>query len=451
LRDISPKPRGNLFSKEKIIMALAALHSPNPRARIASLIAVAGIAAVALAGCSPAASSTSSKPDNGTSLTMWARTGDLPKPLVDAYNKTHKNQIKLTIVPGDSYQQKVGAAAGANALPDLLAADVVYSPNYVKQGLYQDITNKVKALSFYKDLTPAHSKAASKNGKIYGTPFIVDSSLIIYNKTLFKQAGLDPEAAPKNFDDVYNDAKAIRALGGKTYGFYFGGNCAGCNAYDMMAIGSAAGTPAFQDDGTKASIDNPAMNATLALYKKMWDEGIIPSAAKTEDGSTWPASFNAGQIGILPIGNFNFGALAKAKFDWGIAPLPAPDGSASSTFVGGDVIGITKNSKHLDQAFDFIKWELSEKAQVDIIAKSGNLPARVDLADNEFSSKDPRVVATIKGLANGYTPSATEYGTVINDSTGPWLTAIRDYIFNGNTGSLTVAQKAIQSDLDSAN
>jgi multiple sugar transport system substrate-binding protein len=272
----------------------------------------------------------------------------------------------------------------------------------------------------------------------------------MYNKTLFKKAGLDPEAAPKNFDDIYNDAKAVRALGGDTYGFYFGGNCAGCNAYDMMAIGAAAGTPAFQKDGTKASIDNPAMNATLALYKKMWDEGIIPSGAKTEDGSTWPASFNAGQIGILPIGNFNFGTLEKAKFDWGIASLPSPDGSATSTFVGGDVVGITKNSKHADQAWDFIKWELSEEAQVNIIAKSGNLPARVDLADNKFSSKDPRVVATIKGLANGYTPSETEYGTVVNDSTGPWLTAIRDYIFNGKTDALAVAQKSVQKDIDAA-
>ncbi len=382
---------------------------------------------------------------------MWARTGDLPQPLVDAYNATHENQIKLTIIPNDSYQQKVGSAAGANALPDLLASDVVYSPNYVSQGLYQDITSKVEGLPFYDDLTPAHSQAASKDGKIYGTPFIVDSSLIIYNKDLFEAAGLDPEAAPQNFDDIYNDAKAIRALGDDTYGFYFGGNCAGCNAYDMMAIGAADGTPAFQDDGKTVSIDNAAMNDTLALYKKMWDEGIIPSAAQTEDGSTWTTAFNAGQIGILPIGNFNFGPLADASFDWGIAPLPSPDGSGTSTFVGGDVIGISENSKNVDQAFDFIEWELSEEAQVDIIAKSGNLPSRVDLANNEFSAKDPRVVATIEGLANGYTPSSTEYGTVINDSTGPWLTAIRSYVFDGRTDALETAEKAIQDELDAAN
>jgi multiple sugar transport system substrate-binding protein len=42
------------------------------------------------------------------------------QPLVKAYNASHKNQVSLTIVPTDDYNTKVGTAAAANGLPDLL-------------------------------------------------------------------------------------------------------------------------------------------------------------------------------------------------------------------------------------------------------------------------------------------------------------------------------------------
>lgn len=419
-------------------------------ARLATATAVA--AGLALAGCSASAGESTGESDGGTELTMWARSidGELPVKLVDAYNETHENQIELTVIPGDAYQQKVGAAAGGNGLPDLLAADVVYSPNYVDQGLYQDITDKVEALPFYEDLTPAHSEAASKGGDIYGVPFIVDSSLILYNKDLYEAAGLDPEQGPTDFDEIYEQAKAVRALGGDTYGFYFGGNCAGCNAYTMFPYLAAAGDPPLQDDGTTAAIDTPAFEQTLDLYKRMFDEGIMPAGVETEDGATWPALFNAGKIGMIPLGSFNFAALAEVPFDWGVASLPAPDGSATSTFVGGDVIGITKNADNPEAAFDFIEWMLSEEAQVEVIAQSGNLPSRTDLADNKYSSEDPRLVQTIEGLATGYTPSSLAYGQIFNNANGPWLKAIRDYIFKGDSNALETAQETIQAELDDA-
>ena len=383
---------------------------------------------------------------------MWARhiDGDLPKLLVDAYNTSHENQIKLTIIPGDNYQQKIGAAAGSNGLPDLLAADVVYSPNYVSQGLFQDITDKVTGLPFYDDLAPAHSEAASLDGTIFGTPLAVDSSLMIYNKDLFAAAGLDPEAPPKSFDEIYDAAEAIRALGGDTYGFYFAGNCAGCNAYTAFPYAAADGTPPLQDDGTVASLDNEAFEEAFSMYKKMFDNDIVPSAAKEEDGSTWSTAFNAGQIGMIPIGTFDFPALAEASFDWDVFGLPSPDGTSTSTFVGGDMVGITNDSKHFEQAWDFIAWTLGDEAQVEVIAKSGNLPSRVDLAGNEYSAEDPRVVKAIEGLATGYTPASAAYGEIFNNGTGPWLIGMRDFIFGGNPDALKTAQVDTQALLDDA-
>jgi multiple sugar transport system substrate-binding protein len=429
-------------------------RTPRARAHALGMVAALGVAVLFLAGCASSAPvSKADQPDNGATLTMWARADNGPTAqlLVNEYNKTHKNQVKLTVTPSATYQAKVGAAAGSNGLPDILASDVTYAPNYVKQGLFQDITKAVKGLSFYNSLSHAHTQATTLNGKIYGTPLVVDSSVIIYNKNLFAKAGLNPNVGPKSFTDIYNDAKAIRdKVGGNTYGFYFGGNCSGCNAYTMFPYLVAAGSPPFTNSGKTGHFNSPALKATLDLYKKMYDQGIIPASAKQEDGSNWTTAFNAGTIGILPVGSFDFGALAKAPFKWGVAGLPAPDGSKTATFVGGDVAGITKDSKHYAQALNFLEWTLGTDAQVNVLAKSGNLPSRVDLANNKYSSKVPQIVQTIKGEATGYTPSSIGYGAAVNSATGPWAEEVYDYIFNGDSNALSVGQKAVQAALDSA-
>lgn len=434
--------------------------APRPRIRRRRLLGTAAalaIAAFALTACSQgggaASAGSKSAPDDGAQLTMWARqsTGTVAEALIKQYNSTHKNQIKLTVIPDDSYQTKIGAAAGSNGLPDLLASDVVYSPNYVKQGLLQDITAQVKALPFYSTLSHAHTKAASRDGKIYGTPFTVDSSLIMYNKTLFTKAGLDPNSPPKNFSEIYNDASTIRTkLGGDTYGFYFPGNCAGCLAYSVLPYLAAAGKPIFTNDGNTAQVDTDAMKQTLGLYKKLYSQNIVPASAKSDDGTNWATLFNAGKIGILPIGTFNFGAATTAKVNYGVTALPAPDGSSAAGFIGGDVLGITKDSKHEAQAFDFVSWMLGTEAQVNIISKLGNLPSRVDLADNKYTSSNPAMVAAIKGEATGYTPSAIAYGAMVNDQTGPWLKMIRDYVFNGDSNAMSTAQKAFDDGIKEA-
>lgn len=431
---------------------LSAPRAPR-RARL-GVVAVAATLALGLAACGGGSAS-----DGGggskAEITMWVRssTDDFSTRLVEAYNADHTPKVKLTIIPDDSYQQKVGAAAGSKALPDVLASDVVYSSNYVKQGLYADITDKVEGLSFYDSLVKAHTRAATRDKKIYAVPYKVDSSLIVYNKKLFSQAGLDPEKPPTTFDELYADAKAVRGIGGDTYGFYFGGNCPGCFAYTGFPFGVAAGTPPFDPQGKKADVDSKALGETFALYRKMTEEGIAPASVKTEDGSTWGTSFTAGKVGILPIGSFLFGELNAAKdLDWGVTPIMAPDGSGTSTFVGGDVLGVTSTSKSGDEAWKFVDWTLGKKAQVDVIAKNGDLPGRTDLAGNQYSGADPRIEATIKNLSKGYTPLVLPYGDLVNSPNGPWLAGVRGQIFGDDpAGAAKTMQEKIQAGLDTAN
>lgn len=414
---------------------------------IVTAVAVAG----SIASCSSGAPSESSEaPD---SLTMWARssTQDYTQALVDAYNTSHDTQIDLTIVASDSFQQKVGAAAGAGALPDILASDVVYAPNYAKQAVYADITDRIAALPFADELVDAHIKASTFDGVSYAVPHKVDSSFIFYNKDLFSAAGLDPENPPTTYEGLYDAAKAITALGDGTYGFYFPGNCSGCNAYTSFGVAAAADELPLSLDGTKADIDSDSLAEWFDLYKRLYADGFVPEGASTGDSSTQQEPFLQGKVGIWPNGSYSIPVVNETvDFDWGYIPLGTADGSETGTFVGGDVVGITSSSKYPDAAWDFIEWTLEADQQVEIVAKAGNLPVRVDLADNEYTAADPRMQSIVNGLANGYTPSTIPYGEAINAPNGPWLVAVRGVVFGNDPDALKTGQAAIQSLLDGA-
>ncbi|GFJ93957.1 ABC transporter substrate-binding protein [Phytohabitans rumicis] len=150
--------------------------------------------------------------DDGSQLTLWTRAPleKQAKLLVDAYNASHKNQVSLTVVPNDDYVAKVGAAAGSGGLPDLFAADIVYVPNWVSQGLFQDLSSNINGLSFKDQINKGHLSAGTLDGKPHVLPFVLDLSMLFWNKQLFKDAGLDPEKAPATLDEYAAAAKKIQ-------------------------------------------------------------------------------------------------------------------------------------------------------------------------------------------------------------------------------------------------
>lgn len=130
----------------------------------------------------------------------------------------------------------------------------------------------------------------------------------------------------------------------------------------------------------------------------------------------------------------------------------APDGSATSTFVGGDVAGITKSSENVEAAWNFLEWTLGEDAQVEVIAKNGDLPGRLDLTDNQYTSNDPRLKFIADGLVNGQTPFALPFGDLFNNPNGPWVAMMRGAIFGDNPDqAISDGQATIQKGLDEAN
>jgi multiple sugar transport system substrate-binding protein len=416
------------------------VFTQRTRLRAAVSILAASALLVGVAACSSGSGSGSSDNslakagingvDDGSKLTLWTRAPleKQAKLLVSAYNSTHKNQVELTVVPNDDYVAKVGAAAGANGLPDLFAADIVYVPNWVKQGLFQDLTGNIDKLSYKDSINKGHLAAGTLDGKEHVLPFVLDLSMLFWNKGLFKEAGLDPEKAPANLAEFAADAKAVQALNKKdTYGTATGLNCGGCLVFTWFPSVWADGKPVMNPAGTKSELASDSAKAVYSTWADLWKSGAVLPSSKDEAGPTWTAGFTDGKVGLM---FYPATLLSSTKFDVGVAGIPGSNGGAS-TFVGGDGLGISKDSKHAAQAWNFESWLMSEKAQVGVLAKDSDVVSRSDLANNEFSSKDPRLVTINEVAGKGETPVSINFQQAFNAPNSPWLTMIRNAVFKG--------------------
>ncbi|WP_246429606.1 ABC transporter substrate-binding protein [Prosthecomicrobium pneumaticum] len=383
--------------------------------------------------------------------TIWVRAdgSNFMPQIVEAFNKGHENQIKLDIIPTAELVQKYATAAAGGTAPDGLSLDLIYTPAFAAAGQLEDITDWAKGLSYFDQLSPAHVKTGTYKGRIYGLPFSADSSVLIWNKKLFREAGLDPDKGPANWAEIEADAEKVNALGGEVKGFYFSGNCGGCNIFTFMPLVWASGGDLLSDDGTKATVDTPQMRDAIAFYRSMVEKGLVPEGAQTDSGANFFAAFAAGNIGIAPSGAFAIGALNTQypDIEYGLTYLPGKEGGWSS-FAGGDNFVVTKGTPKLAVLKEFLDYAYSLEGQT-LLASRGSLPVRGDIAKEALKGLDPRYQTAADAMAKGKTPYSVVFNDIINSQNGPWVQMVNEVFFGDDVdGSLATAQETMQSIID---
>lgn len=88
------------------------------------------------------------------------------------------------------------------AAPDVVAIDLIFVPAFAKAGQLTDITTEAKALSYASTLSPSHLAPRHVRQQQYSVPFSAESSFLLYNKGLFKKAGLNPDEPPKTMAEI---------------------------------------------------------------------------------------------------------------------------------------------------------------------------------------------------------------------------------------------------------
>ncbi len=382
-------------------------------------------------------------------MTMWVRASgtNAAAHLVDLWNATHPDKIELTTIPDNQMVTKLATGVQAGEVPDLVSFDLIYMPDFMKAGFLVDLTADLKADPNYASVAQAYKDIATYEGKLYGAGFTPDVSILVWNKDLFKKAGLDPDKPPRTIGEIHADAKKIRALGGDTYGFYFSGACPGCNIFTSSPMMVAAGSKILPANAKDDALTGEGVEDVLEAFKEMWNEGLIPKSAQADNGANFTSAFMTGKIGVQGTGGFLLSELKKnaPNLDFGVTFLPGAKEGQVSSFVGGDVVAIPMGSKHVPLAKKFIAWELTDEAQLEGLAKNNIIPSRPALADNKYFAADPRVVVTAKAIGVGYVPWVFHFADMVNSDSSPWINMFQRAIFDGDVdGAIAEARQKMK-------
>jgi multiple sugar transport system substrate-binding protein len=390
---------------------------------------------------------------SAATLNVWVRTGigESFTSVVKAYNDGHADKVELTQVTQNELVQKYATAIAGGQAPDALSLDLIYNPAFAAAGQLEDLTDWAKSLPYFSSLSPSHVRLGTYEGKIYGLPMLVETSVFAWNKDLYKKAGLDPDKAPANWDEIIANAEKIRKLGEDTYGFYFsGGGCGGCMIFTFTPLTWGAGADILSADGKTATLDTPEMRKAVGYYRTMVEKDLVPPGAASDTGANF-LSITNGKIGQQNLGAFAIGTLVTQHPDihFGVTLIPGVNGKPSS-FAGGDNFVVTKGSPKTSIAKDFLQFAYSPEGQK-IMAKYGSLPTRADIAADVLKDLDPRMQVGVDAIAVGKTPYTLQFNDLINSANGPWASFTNAAIFGKDVdGAFATAQDEMQSIIDNA-
>jgi ABC-type glycerol-3-phosphate transport system substrate-binding protein len=236
-------------------------------------------------------------------------------------------------------------------------------PQVLLAGQAADITPYVnaKTVPTLSDISPGSMKAVTAGSTIYGLPTSNYTQGLIYNRTLFQQAGLDPNKPPTTWAQVQADAAKITALGHGIYGWgdYSAGNTGGWHFSSYMdSLGGS-----MVNNATAPPTANFNNANGIAVLQTLHALRFTDHAMSATQGLQWGSlqqQMAAGKLGmyiaapddiynvIVPTdkGNIN---------DFGMGPLPSMTGTPAGSLSGGNDFMFAKNDTPA-QIQAGIKW-----------------------------------------------------------------------------------------------
>jgi multiple sugar transport system substrate-binding protein len=340
-----------------------------------SLSMLAGCASSAASGEKGQTSKTANEAKKPKEITFWhyftSINGKTVQTYVDKYNAMQSDvKIKFEFVPRDELLKQLTIGLVSGNLPDMAFVDNPDQASFAAMGLFADITDKVNSWSDGKFLEgPLNS--AKYNGKIYGLPHASNALALYYDVDALKAAGVE---APQTWAEM--ESAAAKLTKGNTYGLAF------------SAIKSEEGTfqtlPFLLSAGASVEkLDSPEAAKALGYLANLVNKGYASKEVLNWAQGDAEKQFTSGNAAMLINGPWIKANLEKnaPNKKWAVTKLPK-DANYAST-LGGENIVILKNSKVVDESFEFMKWFLSKENNIEFCKTVGRFSPRADVTPEE--------------------------------------------------------------------
>nr|MBA3524642.1 extracellular solute-binding protein [Geodermatophilaceae bacterium] len=137
---------------------------------------------------------------------------------------------------------------------------------------------------------------------------------------------------------------------------------------------AASGGQQLVEDGT-SQFNNEAGQAAAGLWAQMYERGLTPKENYTGD------SFGDQVAAMSIVGPWAI-AVYGDKVNWGVAPVPTPDGVPAeevSTFSDEKSVGMFTACENRGTAWDYLKFTTGEDADGQLLEMTGQMPMRDEL------------------------------------------------------------------------
>ena len=313
------------------------------------------------------------------SLYYWDATfGEEIDQLIQEYQATEEGTgvtIEPTQLPWAEYWTKLETtlATGDDA-PDIFWVNLAHLVEYLPAGYMLPLGDDVIELEKYSDT--AMELLQGEDGSYYGVPFLLDPNVLVYNKEMFDEAGIEYPNDQWTWDDFRKAAAALTKDDGSQYGYCFRTDTGQGSLHEWLVT---AGSDEFDYvNSVPLFAEEEAMDGWSFVYDMMYQDGSTPTGAQMTEiqGDTY---FQSGQAAMV------FGAppkivtYAEALGADKIGVSMIPEGARKACSFSVCSLAGYAGTKYEPQVQNFLKFAASKDGMA-ILSKAG-LTAHMDCFD----------------------------------------------------------------------
>lgn len=312
--------------------------------------------------------------------------GPVPR-IIDGYCEAFQRQSGITVKPvysgfyGETLTKAVTAIRGGTGphFSVLLAAELHSLRDMDILAAIEDIDSSAETKAWLSGFFPAFMANSLAEGKTWSVPFQRSTSIYFYNKAMFREAGLNPDAPPRTWAELVDAGKRLtrREGAGGRWGVQLATNH-GTAQWTFGALCNQVNHKLMNEAGTEVYFNHPRAIEAASFWRDMAFTHQITPQGVTEWATLAP-NFLQGTAAMIwsTTGNLT-NIRTNAGFEFGVAGLPGKE--APRTVVGGGNLYIFKhaNPAEREAVLRFARFLTSPELAADWCIRTGYLAVRPD-------------------------------------------------------------------------
>ena len=303
--------------------------------------------------------------------------------------------VKVKPIYSGTYQESIVKALTANKAGDppvisvLLSTDMFSLIDEDAIVSWDELIRTDADRAWHKSFFPGFMENSQTGGKTWGIPFQRSTVVLYWNKELFKEAGLDQNRAPANWNEMIEFAKKLTKKDGSGNVAQWGLQVpsSGFPYWLFQGFTTQNNVVLMNKDGTQTYYDHPAVIEALQFWVDLSKKHGVMKPGIIEWGTT-PKDFFERKVAMMwtTTGNLT-NVRSNAKFDFGVAMLPA--GKRRGTPTGGGNFYLFKKSapQQREAALRFVRWVTSPERAAQWGIDTGYVAVRGDSWDTPEMKK----------------------------------------------------------------